>query len=413
MIREDIATTGTSPDLAIRGGRPLRGRPFAPWPNLEQEELDAAVAVLRSGKINYWTGEEGRRFEEEFAAFIGCRYAVALSNGSVALELALHVLGIGPGDEVIVPSRTFVATAFSVALCGATPVFADIDRTSQNLTRETVRPLLSARTKAIIAVHLSGWPCDMNEILEFAKDHDLLVIEDCAQAHGATYRGRTVGSMGDVAAFSFCQDKIMTTGGEGGMLTTNRERLWELAWAYKDHGKNYDAVYRRERAPGHRWVHDSFGTNWRLTEMQSAIGRVLLRKLPQMVEKRRQHATTLTEGFRNIPGLRVTIPPPEIRHSYYKYYVFLREQELKPGWHRERVQAAICAEGIPCFSGSSSEIYLEKAFPHEMRPREHLANARELGKSSLMFLVHPTLSEEDMLDTCSAVAKVMNKATKT
>jgi dTDP-4-amino-4,6-dideoxygalactose transaminase len=413
MIKAHIATRGTGQDLAIEGGRPLRGEPFAPWPHLEREELDAVVAVLRSGRINYWTGEEGRQFEEEFGAFTGCRYAVAVSNGSVALELALRVLGIGPGDEVIVPSRTFVATAFCVALCGATPVFADIDRTSQNLTRDTVLPLLSPRTKAIIAVHLSGWPCDMEGILELAKDYGLRIIEDCAQAHGATYKGRPVGSMGDVAAFSFCQDKIMTTGGEGGMLTTNQERLWKLAWAYKDHGKSYDAVYRRDHPPGYRWLHESFGTNWRLTEMQSAMGRVLLRKLPWMVEKRRHHAAILREGFEKIPGLRVTTPPPEIRHSYYKYYVFLQKKDLRLGWDRERVQAAICAEGIPCFSGSSSEIYLEKAFPQEMRPREHLPNASELGESSLMFLVHPTLSEEDMMDTCSAVAKVMDAATVT
>ena len=405
-----ISTAQVSQGLAIDGGRPLRTQPFAPWPCFPSDEVEAVARVVQSGKVNYWTGEEGRLFEGEFAAFTGSRHTIALANGTVALELALYALGIGPGDEVVVASRTFIASASCMVMRGATPVMADVDGDSQNITADTVRAALTPRTRAIIAVHLAGWPCDMDPILELARERELWVIEDCAQAHGATYKGRPVGSMGDVNAFSFCQDKIMTTGGEGGLLTTNDPDKWARAWAFKDHGKSYDAVYNRTHPPGFRWLHESFGTNWRLTEMQSALGRVLLRKLPQMVEKRRRLAAILTERFSQMPALRVTVPPSEIGHSYYKYYVFLRPERLREGWTRQRIIDAINAEGIPCFSGSCSEIYLERAFPEAMRPQHRLAIAKQLGETALMFLVHPTLSESDMHDTADAVGKVLAAA---
>ena len=323
--------------LAIDGGTPLRSTPFAPWPWFEPDEMEAVAAVLRSGKVNYWTGEEGRQFEREFAAYTGVQHAVALANGSVALELALYALGIGAGDEVVTTSRSFVASASCIALRGAKPVFADVDRDSQNVTADTIARVLTPRTKAIIVVHLAGWPCDMDPILELARSRKLYVIEDCAQAHGARYKGRPVGSMGDINAFSFCQDKIMTTGGEGGMITTNRADLWKRAWSYKDHGKSYEAVYHRQHPPGYRWLHESVGTNWRLTEMQSALGRVLLRKLDERVKKRRRFAQILTDAFLDTPGLRTTVPDDDSYHSYYKYYAFVRPERLRTGWDRDRI----------------------------------------------------------------------------
>jgi len=397
--------------LSIDGGSPVRKQPFAPWPSFAEDEIQAALAVIRSGKVSYWTGDEGRLFETEFAAFTGAKHAIALANGTVALELALYALGVGLGDEVVVASRTFIASASCIVMRGAIPVMADVDHDSQNITADTVRVALTPRTRAIIAVHLAGWPCDMDPILGLARQRGLWVIEDCAQAHGATYKGRHVGSMGDVNAFSFCQDKIMTTGGEGGLLTTNDPDLWARAWAFKDHGKCYDSVYNHVHPSGFRWLHESFGTNWRLTEMQSALGRVLLRKLPGMLEKRRRLAAILTERFSSMPSLRVTVPSPEIGHSYYKYHIFLRRERLRGDWTRQRVIDAINAEGIPCFTGSCSEIYLEKAFPESMRPQRRLPVAKQLGETALMFLVHPTLTESDMHDTANAVEKVLFAAT--
>jgi len=399
-------------DLAIAGGQPIRSRAFAPWPSLSEDEVEAASAVLRSGKLNYWTGEEVSLFENEFASFTSCRHAIAVANGTVALELALYALGIGIGDEVVVPSRTFIASASCALMRGATPVFADVEPVSQTLTADSIREVLSPHTKAIVAVHLAGWPCDMDPIIALARERGLRVIEDCAQAHGATYKGRRVGSLGDAAAFSFCQDKIMSTGGEGGILTINDDRLWKRAWSFKDHGKDHDAAYgHRQHPPSEfRWLHDSFGTNWRLTEMQAAIGRSLLRKLPHQLALRRRNANILQQRFSLLSALRVTIPPEDIGHAYYKYYVFLRPDWLRDGWSRNRLLQAIAAEGIPCFSGICSEIYLEKAFPENMRPARRLQLARQLGETSLMFLVHPTLSEQDMLDTACAVEKVLKIA---
>ena len=386
---------------------------FSLWPHFAQDEINAVDNVLKSGKVNYWTGEEGRLFEKEFAAFTGCNYAIALANGTVALELALYALDIGRGDEVIVTSRTFIASASCVVMRGAVPIVADVDLVSQNITPETIKVAITPKTRAIIAVHLAGWPCDMDPIMGLARQHGLKVIEDCAQAHGATYKKRPVGSLGDIAAFSFCQDKIMTTGGEGGMLTVNDQGLWEKAWAYKDHGKSYEAVYNKEHPRGFRWLHESFGTNWRITEMQSAIGRLQLRKLHDWVKIRQKHASVLTDCLSNIPALRVTVPPIDFNHAYYKYYVFVKPEMLKSGWNRDRIIDAIWADGIPCYSGSCSEIYLERAFEHSgLRPTKRLKNAKELGETGLMFLVHPTLGNNDIEDICRSVKRVLKEGTR-
>jgi dTDP-4-amino-4,6-dideoxygalactose transaminase len=394
------------------GSRPRPNR-WHDWPHFDEDQVAAAAAVLRSGKVNYWTGEEARAFEQEFARACGAAFGIALANGTVALELALQVLGIGPGDEVVVTPRSFVASAAVVALRGAQPVFAEVDPDSQNVTPATVRAVLSSRTKAIIAVHLAGWPCDMEGLLALARSHDLRLIEDCAQAHGATFHGRPVGSFGHVAAFSFCQDKIMTTGGEGGLLTTDDERLWRTAWSYKDHGKSYDAVYHRRHRPGFRWVHESLGTNWRMTEMQAAIGRAQLQRLPVWLGTRRRNAGILAEGLRSLPLLRVPAPAAHVGHAWYKFYAFVRPDRLARGWTRDRIMAAIVARGVPCFAGSCSEIYRERAFTERgLGPSRPLPVARALGATSLMFLVHPTLAPEDMAYACRVAEEVCALATR-
>lgn len=398
--------------LALEGGTPVRGQAFAPWPVFAEDEIEAVAGVLRSGRVNYWTGEQSREFEREFAEFAGVRYAVALANGTAALELALHALGIGPGDEVVVPSKTFIASASCIVRIGAIPVVADIDPDSQNLTAASIARVLTARTKAVIVVHLAGWPCEMDAILTLAKARGLFVVEDCAQCVGARYKGRATGSMGDIGAFSFCQDKIITTGGEGGMLLTDSRALWEKAWSYKDHGKGYAAVFEREHQPGFRWLHESFGTNWRITEMQSAIGRLQLRKLPRWLASRRRNAGLLSQGLSTVPGLRLALPPAHSEHAYYKYYAFIRPEMLRPGWNIERILDALDAEGVPCGVGACSEIYLEKAFIDAgLGPKQPLPVAQRLAGSSLMFMLHPGLTEQDMRDTCTALAKVMRAAT--
>jgi dTDP-4-amino-4,6-dideoxygalactose transaminase len=385
--------------------------PLPSWPCFAEDEVAVAAEVLRSGAVNYWTGQQGRLFETEFAAFAGCKYAVALANGTVALELALRALGIEHGDEVVTTSRTFIASASSIVAVGAHPVFADVDRESQNITAEAIRAVISARTRAIIVVHLAGWPCDMDPILDLAREFGLYIIEDCAQAHGASYKGRPVGSMGDIGAFSFCQDKIMTTAGEGGMVTTNSESLWRKMWTYKDHGKSYEAVYTRNHPTGFRWLHESFGTNWRLSEVQSAVGRVQLRKVPKWVAKRRSHAEFMAKRLSSLRALRIPRVPDSIAHAYYKFSAFVKPEELLPNWNRDLILEEIVAQGIPCSTGSCSEVYLERAFPAEMQPTRRLPVARELGETSLMFQVHPTLESRHIEHTARVVEEVFSRAT--
>ena len=384
---------------------------FSPWPSFTQEESDAVSHVLLSNKVNYWTGQEGREFEKEFASFANCKYAVALGNGTLALDLALKAMNVGSGDEVITTPRTFLASASSIVTAGAMPVFADVDLNSQNITAASIAAVLTPQTKAVIVVHLAGMPAEMDEIMALSHQNGFYVIEDCAQAHGAKYKGRSVGSIDHVGAWSFCQDKVMSTGGEGGMVTTNDEALWKAMWSYKDHGKSWDAIYNREHPPGFRWLHESFGTNWRMTEMQASIGRIQLTRMETWTNSRQSNAKQLDEAAANFDFIRLVDVPDYSEHAEYKHYMFIKPEFLADGWNRDRIVNEIVAAGVPCFQGSCSEVYLEKAFDNTgFRPESRLANAKELGETSLMFLVHPTLTDNEMTEFCSIISKVFTKA---
>lgn len=383
---------------------------FEPWPNFTEQEADAVSQVLLSNKVNYWTGQECREFEKEFAWFAETRYAVALANGTVALDVALKALGIGAGDDVIVTSRTFLASASSIVTAGANPVFADVELDSQNISRRTIEAVITPNTKAIICVHLAGWMCDMDPIMQLAKEKGLYVIEDCAQAHGAMYKGKSAGSIGHIGAWSFCQDKIMTTGGEGGMVTTNDENLWKKMWSYKDHGKNFDSIYNKQHPPGFRWLHDSFGTNWRMMEMQAVIGRIQLKKMSEWTAQRNANMEKIFAAFADSPYFTVHRPSDDYVHAAYKCYVQVNTDALPEGWSRDRIMTEINAEGVPCFSGSCSEVYLEHAFDDTpWRPKERLKNAQKLGETSLMFLVHPTLTENNIQTTKDVIQQVISR----
>ena len=393
----------------------MQSTSLAPWPDFSEEEVQAVAAVLQSNRVNYWTGDECRKFESEFAQWVGSNHAVALANGTVALDLALKALGVGPGDEVIVTPRTFIASVSSVVNAGATPVFADVDLDSGNITAKTIKAVITPKTKAVILVHLAGWPCDMDPIMSLAESHDFKVIEDCAQAHGARYKGRSVGSIGHLAAWSFCQDKIMTTGGEGGMVTTNDPDLWSKMWSFKDHGKSYDAVYHQEHPPGFRWLHNSFGTNWRMIEMQAVIGRIQLKKMADWTKARDQNANMLISTLEAFAGadsfLRIPVlTEPDSKHAFYKLYAYVSPDKLGGEWSRDMIIESIVKSGAPCYQGSCSEVYLEKAFEGSgFAPEASLPNARQLGETSLMFLVHPSLTDDDMRQYVKVVGEVMHK----
>ena len=389
----------------------MLGTKFADWPSFSDEEIAAVSRVMHSNRVNYWTGQECREFEKEFANWCGTPHAVSLANGTLALDLCWKILGLKAGDEVICTPRTFLASASSIVNAGAVPVFCDIDPDSQNITPETAARAITPRTKAILCVHLAGWPCDMDGFRDLALAHNLLLVEDCAQAHGATWNGVSVGALSDMAAWSFCQDKIMTTGGEGGMVTTRDHDLWSRAWSYKDHGKSWEAVYQRKHPSGFRWLHETVGTNWRMLEMQATIGRIQLRKMPEWTQKRTRNAHAIFEAASRFLSLRVPVVPARATHGFYKAYVFVRPEALKSGWSRDRIIAEINAKGVPCFQGSCSEVYLEKAFDNAPgRPLQRLPNALQLGETAIMFLVHPTLQRDHIGQTVTALSAVMSDA---
>ncbi len=385
--------------------------PFPPWPHFDADQINASSRVLASGKVNTWTGQETTAFEQEYAQWCDTAHAISMANGSLALSAAYLAIGLGPGDELITTPRTFIATASSAVLLGAKPIFADVDPNSGAITVATIAPLITPRTKAISVVHLGGWPADMPAICDLARAHGIFVIEDCAQSHGARIFGQSVGSFGDVAAWSFCQDKIITTAGEGGMVNTSRPELWDAMWSFKDHGKTHEAVYGREHPPGFRWLHERFGSNFRLTELQSAIGRIQLQRLPEWTAIRTRNALLLAEALGDLSAVRVPLPSENLTHAWYKFYAFVNPEGLADGWSRDRILSEISSLGYPALSGSCSEIYLEKCFQDAgLAPAKRLPVAHMLGDTSLMFLVHPTITPEQMGVYADAVRLVVQRA---
>jgi len=391
--------------------------PFTEWPLYSEEEGNIVKEVLLQNDVNYRTGNRGCEFEKEFAAWVGTDHAVSVANGTVALDLAMVALEIGPGDEVIVSPRTFFASASTIVTAGAVPIFAEVDANSQNITADSIKKSMTSKTKAIICVHHAGWPCEMDSIMKLAENNYLKVIEDCAQAHGARYKERSVGSIGHIGAWSFCQDKIMTIGGEGGMVTTNDEKLWKKMWAYRDHGKAFEPEFqssslKKNKSKGH-WPHESFGTNWRLTEMQSALGRHQIKQMPEWSRKRQANSRQINETCNNLPSLRVPKVPAYIQHACYKHFIFVRPDKLKQGWCRALIVEEINELEVPCYNGGCPEVYKEPAFKgsnFELREYEHFKIAKELGETSLMFLVHPTLTALEIEKTCNVIKQVVKDA---
>lgn len=398
---------------------PNRAQPIrSGWPTYAEDEIAEVTDILRSGRVNaLHHGERCRAFEAAFAARCERPHGIAVANGTLALELALRALGVGPGDEVIVPARSFVASASCVVTVGATPIFADVDPDSQTINAFTIAAMLTSKTRAIIAVHLAGWPAPMDEILTLANAYDLLVVEDCAQAHGARLNGRPVGGFGDAAAFSFCTDKIISTGGEGGLLVLRDKPVWERAWAFKDHGKAPPVTQTPSQPPApndgtFRWLHHTLGSNYRMTEMQAGIGLLQLGKLDGWLEVRNRNAQMLNRHLERLPAVRMTPPPPSTFHAYYKYYAFIRPDRLGDGWTRGRILAEIIAAGVPAGTGTCPEIYREKAFIGTPSARSApLPVSRMLGETSMMLPCDPTFEEAEIERMGRIVASVISRAT--
>jgi len=395
------------------------------WPQYSKNEIEEVKDILISGKVNYWTGNKCRNFEEEFAKWTGTKYAVATMNGTVALELCLRALNIGTGDDVIVTSRSFIASVSTIVNVGANPVFCDVEIDSGNISASKIGSVITPSTRAIICVHLAGWPCDMDPIRKLVKHKGIFLIEDCAQAHGAVYKGKKVGSLGDIAAWSFCQDKIISTGGEGGMVTCNSDTLFKRVWSYKDHGKNLDSIVDNKPQTGFKWVHDSIGSNFRMTEIQASLGLSQLKKMREWTNARNNNALFLRNALSKFSTNNGCITIPEMNcetckkqinclcvHAYYKFYIYINPQGLKEGWTRNRVIEEINDSGITCSSGSCSEMYLEKAIKKDNRPTKRFSNARQLGDSSISLLVHPNLTIDELNYMKDKLQNIFQRASK-
>ena len=384
---------------------------ISPWPYFDQNDISTVSGILSSGKVNRWTGSECELFENEFSSYFQADLSIAVANGSLALTLAYRAIGLTDGDEIITTPRTFIATSSCAVLLGAKPIFADVDPDSGCITAETIEPLITPRTKAISVVHLGGWPADMRSISALAKNYQLSVVEDCAQAHGALIDGKPVGTFSDISSWSFCQDKIMTTAGEGGMVSTSNKDLWDFMWSFKDHGKTFDACFHKVHPPGFRWLHERFGSNYRLTEIQSAIGRLQLNHLPDWTKSRTHNALFLARALSGISSVRVPLPPEHLTHAWYKFYAFVEPDSLLTDWSRDRILQEINALGFPALSGSCSEIYLEKCFQDSsLAPPSRLPVARALGETSLMFLVHPTITTVELSNYADCIRRVLLRA---
>ena len=387
------------------------------WPYYSKDEINAVQEVLKSGAVNYWTGEISKSFENEFADFSGCKYAIGLANGSLALSCAYLAIGIKKGDEVITTPRSFVATASSASLLGGKIVFADVDYNSGNITAETIQPLINKKTKAIVIVHLAGWPVDILEIYKLAKSYNIPLIEDCSQAHGAEViidkKNLSVGQFGDINTWSFCQDKIISTGGEGGIITTNNKDYFEKIWSFKDHGKSFSKLQENNDSLEYRYLHDNLGSNFRITEMQSAIGRIQLKKLKSWRNIRTRNAKIISNILGNINIVRVPLPNDNFVHAWYKFNCFIEIQYLKNDWDRKKIIKTIRSKDLPAFQGSCSELYLEKCFSKNGDHKyKELPISKELGKTNLTFLVHPTISEKEMIFYAENIKDVLLNATK-
>ncbi len=420
--------------LAIDGGPKAVTNELAPWPQFDENAIRAAEQVLRSGKVNYWTGPNGMEFERKFAAWQGSRFAISTSSGTSALHVALSALGIGPGDEVIVPSYTFIASSFSIVQAGAVPRFADVNIEDHCLSVASAEKLVNERTKAIMPVHLYGNVCDMDPILEFARRHNLYVIEDNAEAFGGVYKGKKTGTLGHMAACSFCQNKTFTTGGEGGMVTTDNEQWAWSARSFRDHG--YDVKERlnlleiEQKLP---YIHNMVGWNYRMTEVQSAIGLAELERMDSWnLPTRRRNAHIIIDAIRDLPQVKyVPIDTDERRNGWYVLAFSLDIESM--GCDIGRFVAAAGAEGAPCWKVFWPQCHTEKAFTEHnafgtsgfpFTSKEYAdPDSVDYGKVEVPNAVwhqdhtftcfaFPTFTEEDCRQIGAALAKVIRAYAK-
>lgn len=382
------------------------------WPFYSNKIANSVKNTIKSGKVNYWTGNLCSKFEKNFSKFINIKYSCSISNASVGLEMALNALDIKKNDEVIVPSRTYITSASAILRVNAKPIFADIEKNSLNIDINSIKKNINRNTKAIICVHLAGYPCDMKNILKIAKKNNLKVIEDCSQAHGAMIKNRSVGSFGDISVWSFCNDKIISTGGEGGMIACNNKTIYKKIWSIKDCGRSYDKIRKKTTKVGYRWLYDSIGTNFRMTEMQAAIGIIQLKELKSYLIKRNKNAKILYNALKNINFIEFQNVDKKLYHAYYRFSILINNTKIKKNHSRDTILKQLINNKIPATVGVCPELYKEKVF-HKFR-KKHFDRyyAKEVGKNIICFSVDPSISEQNMQSISHKIKRIMKNCEK-
>ncbi len=365
---------------------------FPKWPSFSNEEIKTVSSLLNKGQVNYRSGYYSNKFEREFASYIGVKYGIAVFNGSIALELALRALDIKKNDEVIVTPRSFIISSSIPILFEAKPVFADIDENTLGLTLESIKKVVTNKTKAIIAVHLGGVPCDIIKISNFAKKNNISLIEDCSQAHGASVKNRKVGSFGRISVFSFCNDKIISTGGEGGIVLTNEKQLYRKVYEYKDHGKDFKQ--QNKFLLNYNYIHNTFGTNYRITEFQSCLGRIQLKKLNKNLRTRNFIAKSIYKLSNKFPILfREPIFNKDNYNAYYVCYLFLNKNGIKKNININKIINTLRNSGIICSIGACPELYKEKVFKNYTKKNYFLKNTRNLSNKTICLNINQNFSK--------------------
>ncbi len=373
------------------------------WPSFTSKEINQVSLILKSGKVNYWTGKYCKIFEKNFSRYHKLKYSVTVNSGTSALECAIKSLNLKKGSEIITTPRSYYTSASSIINCGMKPKFSDISIDSQNLDPIKLEKSINKKTKAIICVHLSGYPCDMNRIIKIAKDNNIYVIEDCSQAHGASILNKKVGSFGDISAWSFCQDKIISTGGEGGMVATNKLKLYKNVLSIKDNGRNYEKIKKISYSGSFNYIHDFIGSNYRMTEIQAIIGISQLKRLDQMILRRNSNAKIFNNYFHDLDSIFLLLHNPKNTNAYYRYYLFVKKSK-----NQKILINKIRSKGIECIAGSCPEIYLEKYFKDNFKFKEMLG-AKYLATRSVCLKVDQTLDIKIIHQQAKIIRKEIKK----
>jgi len=375
------------------------------WPKYQNKEIISAIKILKSGKVNYWTGKQNKNFEKQFQKYFNLKHAVTVANGTAALYLAVKVLNLKKNSEILVTPRSYFASASCILMNDCKPKFTDIDLATQNICVKTLEKNISNKTKAIICVHLNGYPCDMKEIMKIAKKNNIFVIEDCSQAHGAMIGNKHVGSFGDIGVWSFCQDKIISTGGEGGMISTKKTSFYKKIWSMKDQGRNIDKVGKFKNGK-FQYLHDYLGLNLRMTEVQAKLGSIQLSNLKKTIKKRNFNANLIIDFLKKYSDVfHIFKIKKNYKHAFYRLCLTLKISKKKINNLFNK-----CSEKkIEIFSGPCPEIYKEKIFKKFLGKKFFLKNANYLSGRTISFLVDQTISEKKMKTFLKKLGFIINQ----